>query len=50
MDLPVMAAVAAAITAERLAPGGVRVARAIGVAVSLAGVYLLARAVALAHG
>ena len=44
MDLSVMAAVTTGITAERLAPAGERVARAIGVIVISAGVLLLARA------
>jgi predicted metal-binding membrane protein len=47
MDLRVMAAVTTAITAERLAPAGERVARGIGVIVICAGVLLLARAVSL---
>jgi predicted metal-binding membrane protein len=41
-DLRVMAVVAAAITAERLAPAGVRVAQAIGVVVVGAGLFLIA--------
>ena len=45
MDLRVMAAVTAAITAERLAPAGARVARAIGGVGIVAGALLLARAV-----
>jgi predicted metal-binding membrane protein len=44
MDLRAMAVVAAAITAERLAPAGQRVAKIIGVAVVAAGVFLIARA------
>ncbi len=44
MDLRAMTAVAAAITAERLAPAGERVARVIGVAVVGAGLLLIARA------
>jgi len=44
MDLRAMAVVAAAITAERLAPAGERVARAIGILVVGAGSLLLARA------
>lgn len=44
MDLRAMAAVAAAITAERLAPAGERVARAIGVGVVAFGAALLAAA------
>jgi len=47
MDLRVMAVVAAAITAERLAPAGERVARAIGVLVVGAGSLLVARAAGL---
>lgn len=44
MDLRAMAVVAAAITLERLAPAGQRVARGIGVVVIAAGVSLIARA------
>ena len=44
MDLRVMAVVSAAITAERLAPAGGRVARGIGAVVVGAGLYLIARA------
>jgi predicted metal-binding membrane protein len=47
MDLRVMAVVTAGITAERLAPDGERVARAIGIIVICAGVLLLARAAGL---
>ena len=47
MDLRVMAVVTTAITAERLAPAGERVARAIGVVVVGAGMFLLARAAGL---
>jgi predicted metal-binding membrane protein len=47
MDLRAMAAVAAAITVERLAPAGERVARAIGAVVVAAGLFLIARAVGL---
>jgi predicted metal-binding membrane protein len=47
MDLRVMAVVAAAITAEHLAPAGVRVARAIGAVGVGAGVFLIARAAGL---
>ena len=47
MDLRVMAAVTAAITAERLAPAGDRVARAIGAIVVAAGLFLVAQAAAL---
>lgn len=43
MDLRAMAIVTAAITAERLAPGGERVAQAIGGAVIVAGVLLITR-------
>ena len=45
MDLRVMAAVAVAITVERLAPAGDRVARVIGGVVVAAGLFLIARAV-----
>jgi predicted metal-binding membrane protein len=45
MDLRTMALATAAITAERLAPSGVRVARLIGVVVVAAGLYLVTRAV-----
>lgn len=48
MDLRAMAVVAAAITLERLAPGGNRVARAIGAVVLFAGLFLIAQAVGLA--
>jgi predicted metal-binding membrane protein len=48
MDLRVMAAVAAAITVERLSPAGGRAARAIGAIVVAAGVFLIARAAGLA--
>jgi predicted metal-binding membrane protein len=47
MDLRAMAVVAAAITIERLAPAGERAARAIGVVVSAAGLWLIARAAGL---
>ena len=47
MDLRAMAVVTAAITAERLAPRGERVARAIGAVVNGAGILLIARAVGL---
>lgn len=47
MDLRVMAAVTAAITAERLAPGGQRVARTIGLAVIGMGLWMIVRAVRL---
>jgi predicted metal-binding membrane protein len=44
MDLRVMAAVTAAITAERLAPAGVRVARVTGVVIVGVGLLLIVRA------
>ena len=47
MDLRAMAVVAAAITVERLAPAGERVARAIGAIVVVAGLLLIARAAGL---
>ncbi|MEA2560410.1 MAG: hypothetical protein QOH06_1914 [Acidobacteriota bacterium] len=47
MDLRAMAVVAAAITAERLAPAGERAARAIGAVVVGAGLFLIARALLL---
>ena len=47
MDLRAMAVVTAAITAERLAPAGERVARAIGTVVVGAGLFLIARAAGL---
>jgi predicted metal-binding membrane protein len=47
MDLRAMAVVATAITLERLAPAGERIARAIGVVVVGAGVFLIARAAGL---
>jgi len=47
MDLRAMGAVAAATTVERLAPAGKRVARAIGVVVVGAGLFLIARAAGL---
>jgi predicted metal-binding membrane protein len=47
MDLAAMVVVAAAITVERLAPGGARVARATGVVVIGAGLLLIARAAGL---
>jgi Predicted metal-binding integral membrane protein (DUF2182) len=47
MDLRVMAVVTTAMTAERFAPAGERVARAIGVLVVCAGVLMLAQAAAL---
>ena len=45
MDLRMMAVVAAAITAERLAPAGVRVSQTTGVLAAGAGLFLIARAV-----
>ena len=47
MDLRAMAVVAAAITVERLAPAGDRVARAIGAVIVGAGLLLIARAAGL---
>ena len=47
MDLRAMAVVTAAITLERLAPAGARVARAIGAVAVTAGLLLIARAAAL---
>jgi predicted metal-binding membrane protein len=47
MDLRAMAVVTAAITVERLAPAGERVARAIGVVAVGAGLFLIARAAGL---
>jgi predicted metal-binding membrane protein len=47
MDLRVMAVVAAAITVERLAPAGVRVARATGAVAVGAGLFLIGRAAGL---
>jgi predicted metal-binding membrane protein len=47
MDLRVMAVVTAAITAERLAPAGERVARALGAIAVGAGLFLIARAAGL---
>jgi predicted metal-binding membrane protein len=47
MDLRAMAVVGAAITIERLAPAGERVARAIGAVVVAAGLLLIARAAGL---
>lgn len=44
MDLRAMAVVTAAITAERLAPSGERVARAVGAVAVVAGLFLIARA------
>jgi predicted metal-binding membrane protein len=48
MDLFAMAIVTAAITAERLAPAGQRVARATGAVAVVAGVWLVARAAGVA--
>lgn len=50
MDLRAMAVVAAAITVERLAPAGQRVARAIGVVTVAAGLLLIVRAASRAVG
>jgi predicted metal-binding membrane protein len=47
MDLRAMAVVTAAITVERLAPAGARVARAIGAVIVVAGLLLVARAAGL---
>jgi predicted metal-binding membrane protein len=47
MDLRAMAVVTAAITVERLAPAGERVARAIGVVLVAAGLLLIVRAAGL---
>jgi predicted metal-binding membrane protein len=47
MDLRAMAVVAAAIAVERLAPAGERIARAIGIIVVGAGLFLIARAAGL---
>jgi predicted metal-binding membrane protein len=47
MDIRAMTVVAAAITVERLAPAGERVARAIGALVVAAGLFLIARAAGL---
>ena len=44
MDLRAMVVVTAAITLERLAPAGERVARAIGAVIVGAGLFLIARA------
>jgi hypothetical protein len=46
MDLRVMALVTAAITAERLAPNGERIARAMGIVMVGVGLLLIARAAA----
>jgi predicted metal-binding membrane protein len=50
MDLPIMLAVTAAITLERLAPGGERIARITGIAVILLGLFLTGCAVGRACG
>jgi predicted metal-binding membrane protein len=47
MDLRAMAGVTAAITVERIAPAGERVARVTGVIIICAGLFLVARAVGL---
>jgi hypothetical protein len=47
MDLRAMAVVAAAITSERLAPAGERVARAIGAVGVAVGLFLIARSAGL---
>jgi predicted metal-binding membrane protein len=47
MDLRAMAVVTAAITLERLAPAGERIARVIGAVVVVAGLFLIARAAGL---
>jgi predicted metal-binding membrane protein len=47
MDLRAMAAVTAAITSERLAPAGERVAQALGTVVVAAGLFMIARATGL---
>jgi predicted metal-binding membrane protein len=47
MDLRAMAVVTAAVTVERLAPAGERVARAVGAVVVGAGLFLIARAAGL---
>jgi predicted metal-binding membrane protein len=47
MDLRAMAVVGTAITVERLAPAGKRVARAIGAVVVGAGLFLITRATEL---
>ena len=48
MDLRAMALVAAAITVERLAPAGERVAQTVGAVVVGVGVFLIARAAGIA--
>jgi hypothetical protein len=47
MDLRVMALLTAAITVERLAPGGERGARAIGAVIVAAGLLLISQAAGL---
>jgi hypothetical protein len=47
MDVRAMAGVTAAVAVERLAPAGERVARAIGVVVAGAGLFLIVRAAGL---
>ena len=47
MDLGAMILIAVAVTAERLAPGGERVARAVGIASVATGLVMIARATAL---
>ena len=47
MDLRAMALVTAAVTAERLAPAGERIARAIGAAIVGTGLLLVVRAAGL---
>jgi predicted metal-binding membrane protein len=49
MDARVMAAIAIAVTAERLAPNGVRVARVVSVLVVVLGMSILVGAMALSH-
>ncbi|HEV8112886.1 MAG TPA: DUF2182 domain-containing protein [Planctomycetota bacterium] len=48
MDLRAMAVVGAAITAERLAPAGVGVARVVGAAAGVAGLFLITQALRMA--
>jgi predicted metal-binding membrane protein len=48
MDLRAMTVVAASVALERLAPAGEAVARALGAVVVGAGLFLIARALALA--
>jgi predicted metal-binding membrane protein len=47
MDLRAMAVVAAAVTVERLAPDGERVARVLGAVIVGRGLFLIARAAGL---